>query len=79
MQHHAIGDISMHKPPSENRALTIIDAARYLGIHRTTIYRLAHSGQLSIRKIGGRAVLLRDELDRYLNNLPVSVGPKDGT
>lgn len=56
------------------RALSVTDAAKYLSVHRATIYRLAHKGDISIRKIAGRAVVLRDELDSYLDNLPNAIG-----
>lgn len=61
------------------RALPISDAAKYMGVHRTTIYRLAHAGHLNIRKIGSRTILLREEIDHYLSKLPISVGPNSGT
>jgi excisionase family DNA binding protein len=48
------------------RGLSIPDAAKYAGISRTTIYRLARKGELPLRKLMGRSVVLRDDLDRLL-------------
>ncbi|MCM0752927.1 DNA-binding protein [Brucella pseudogrignonensis] len=56
------------------RAYGITDAAKYLSVHRSTIYRLAHNGELKIKKIAGRAVVLREDLDKFLDNLPAAVG-----
>jgi len=51
---------------SFKRGLTIAEAATYVGVHRTTIYRLVRDGKLLIRKIAGRSILLRDDLDALL-------------
>lgn len=47
-------------------ALRINDAARYVGISRSTLYKLASTKRLSIRKVAGRAVVLRADLDRLV-------------
>lgn len=52
------------------RGLTIAEAATYVGVHRTTLYRLAKEGRLLIRKVGGRSIILRDDLDRLLESAP---------
>ncbi len=56
------------------RAFGVTDAARYLSVHRSTIYRLANSGELAIRKIAGRAVVLKEDLDKFLDRLPPAIG-----
>lgn len=57
--------------PNAKRGLTISEAATYVGIHRTTLYRLARDGKLQIRKIGGRSILLKEDLDRLLESAPI--------
>ena len=48
------------------RGMTIARAARYVGVSEDTIYRLRDRGKLTIRKIMGRNIILRDDLDRIL-------------
>jgi hypothetical protein len=38
-------------------------------------YRLVHSGQLPIRKIGRRSYVLSSDLEAYLKGLPAKVWP----
>lgn len=52
------------------RALTVVDAASYLGIRRGLLYRLVGEGKISARKNGGRTIFLREDLDAYLDGLP---------
>jgi len=52
------------------RGMSVTDAAAYLGIHRASIYKLAKAGEVTARKVAGRTIFLRDELDRYLDALP---------
>ena len=60
--------------PNAKRGLTISEAATYVGIHRTTLYRLARDGKLKIRKIGGRSILLREDLDALIDAAPIVHG-----
>lgn len=52
------------------RAMRVDEAAAYIGVHRSTMYRLARAGELLPRKILGRTVYLRDDLDRFLETRP---------
>jgi hypothetical protein len=52
-------------------AYGIAEAARRASVHRATIYRHAKAGQITIRKLGGRSVILPDEFAAYLKSLPV--------
>lgn len=54
----------------EPRALNVNSAATYMGVHRSTIYRLVRDGAIKARKVAGRTVFLRDELDRFLEACP---------
>jgi excisionase family DNA binding protein len=58
------------KASSLNRGFRVDEAADYLRVSRATIYRLAHRKEIEIKKIAGRSVILRDELDRLLDVAP---------
>lgn len=46
---------------------TVDEAARVLGISRTAAYQAAQRGELpGVRKIGGRMIVSRAELERWL-------------
>lgn len=45
------------------------EAAGYLGVNRSTIYKWAREGRLEIRKLSARASRIdREELDRLLDD-----------
>ena len=50
----------------QRAALSVTDAAGYLGISRRTIYRLITDGHLVRAKIGRRTVVTRASCDAYL-------------
>jgi excisionase family DNA binding protein len=52
-------------------AYGIPEAANLLSIERSTLYRHAKLGRIRIRKLGGRSVILSDDLAEYLRQLPV--------
>ena len=64
--------LSTHAAPDGAIALTIQDAARLIGTSRSGIYRLANEGALQPRKLGGRTVILRADLDRLVADLPAA-------
>jgi excisionase family DNA binding protein len=52
----------------ENQTHTVEETAQILGISRQTSYTLARSGELpGVRKLGGRYIILKSELEAYLN------------
>jgi excisionase family DNA binding protein len=51
----------------ERAAYTIAEACAVAGIRRTTLYKEIHSGELRAVKIGGRTVILVDDLRRWLD------------
>ncbi|HEV2605167.1 MAG TPA: helix-turn-helix domain-containing protein [Microvirga sp.] len=51
-------------------ALSIMDAARMVGVGRTTIYEAMASGRLPARKLGRRTVILDADLRQWLSSLP---------
>ncbi|WP_181700535.1 helix-turn-helix transcriptional regulator [Chthonobacter albigriseus] len=56
---------------SEAFALRINDAASFIGVSRWKIYDLAKENKLSIRKVGGRSVILRADLERLVSGGPL--------
>ena len=46
-------------------------AARYLGVHTQTLKKLTDLGTLNARWMGNRKVYLLDDLQRYIDRLPV--------
>ena len=56
-------------------AYGIPEAASMLSIERSTLYRHAKLGRITIRKLGGRSVILSDDLAAYLRELPILGAP----
>ena len=53
-------------------AVTIPEAVAISGIGRTSLYALFKSGDLPARKRGNRTLILVEELERYVKNLPAA-------
>lgn len=53
-------------------SVTIQEAVEISGIGRTSLYALFKSGELKPRKMGGRTLILVDELTDYVRSLPVT-------
>ena len=66
--------MSKHKqePPQTAILLTVLEAATVLGVSRATIYRQIELGNLHAVKIGGRRLLTREEIQRFVNSLEVT-------
>jgi excisionase family DNA binding protein len=60
-----------HKFPDlrteDKLALRINDASVAAGISRSTIYKLMSSGQLRTTKVGGRRLIMREDLQALLH------------
>lgn len=52
------------------RAFTIRDAAKHYGYTRTWLYLQAKEGRITFRKAGRRTLVIADDLDRLLADLP---------
>jgi excisionase family DNA binding protein len=50
-------------------SLSIEEASGAIGVGRTKVYQLINSGELKARKIGARTVILKEDLEAFLNNL----------
>lgn len=53
----------------DKEVLGVSEAARYLGISRSSVYNLIYSGEIVSFKVGGRRLIMREELLRYLGSL----------
>jgi len=51
-------------------AVPIPEACRLIGVGRSTLYKLIDSGHIKPRKIGRRTLLIIEELDALVKNLP---------
>jgi excisionase family DNA binding protein len=52
--------------PDERLALRINDAVQVSGLSRSTIYKLLAAGTLRAVKVGGRRLILREDLQALL-------------
>ena len=48
---------------------SIDETSAALGIGRTKVYELINSGKLKARKIGKRTIILKEDLEAFLQNL----------
>ena len=61
--------------PDRRATLTVTEAAKILGISRTTAYESVGRGEIPARRFGRRIVVVRSELERLLDlMLPRRVG-----
>jgi predicted DNA-binding transcriptional regulator AlpA len=56
--------------PNEAGLLSLREAARLLGRNERTLKRWARHGNFPLRRLGGRNVVLRGELEEALKSLP---------
>jgi excisionase family DNA binding protein len=53
-------------------AFSLADAALAIGVGKSTLHELTATGKLPVRKLGRRSLVLREDLEKYLQSLPVS-------
>lgn len=53
-------------------AYTVEEARTASGIGRTTLYEAAKAGRLRMTKVGGRTLILREDLQRFLGDCRAS-------
>ena len=51
---------------------SINDACDEINCGRTKIYQEIAAGKIKVRKLGKRTIILEDDLQSYLNSLPVA-------
>jgi excisionase family DNA binding protein len=61
-------------PLSERPTLTVDEFCAVVGIGRSLFYKAVAAGDLKLSKYGKRSFVKRDELKRFVDNLPRS-GP----
>jgi predicted site-specific integrase-resolvase len=62
--------------PAETIAYNVEAAAQLIGISRAGLYRYIQAGDLKVRKIGARTVVLRQDLERFVKSEPPARGRK---
>jgi predicted DNA-binding transcriptional regulator AlpA len=61
----------------EARLLPIPAAMQRIGVRsKSTFYELVNSGQLSMRKLGGKSLVEVSEIERFIDALPKVGGAK---
>ena len=55
--------------PQEKPLLIIGEACQFLGLSRSTVYRLVADGELRLIKVYNRSLIARRDLDGYVERL----------
>lgn len=58
-------------------AYSVSDVLKLIGISRTKFYALVGTGEIKVRKVGNRTIILARDLDAWLESLP-TIGSKVG-
>ncbi len=66
----SIGVQNAETPTMEQIAVSIPEAAKLIGIGRTSLYKLFDEGVITPRKSGRRTLILVEDLRRYAQSLP---------
>jgi excisionase family DNA binding protein len=59
-----------HVLPDETLALSLRDVARATGLGKSALYDAVAGGRLAARKCGRRTLVLKRDLDAFLDALP---------
>jgi excisionase family DNA binding protein len=64
--------LNKHDPKSSAQpwAMSVEEAARFLGVGRTSVYAAIADGRLKARKLGSRTLVLTDDAKSFLESLP---------
>jgi excisionase family DNA binding protein len=62
---------SISKTQADRLAFSLADAASAIGVGKSTLHELIATGKLPVRKLGRRSLVLREDLEDYLQGLPV--------
>jgi len=66
---------SQHNIPlSERPTLNIDEVCALLGMGRSTLYKAVTAGDLVPRKYGKRTIITKEELARFVKNMPTGQG-----
>jgi hypothetical protein len=72
MQRTEYADPQHHRPANARAGFTIRGAVEWSGISRTTLYRFANEGKLTIRKVGRTSIVDGASLAALVASLPVA-------
>jgi excisionase family DNA binding protein len=67
---HTSGAFANSESALAPRGLRIVQAARYAGVSTWFVRQAIWEGRLKARRCGKFVIILRDELDRFLENQP---------
>ena len=56
---------------ADRLAFSLADAASLIGVGKSTLHDLIATGKLPVRKLGRRSLVLREDLEDYVQSLPV--------
>jgi excisionase family DNA binding protein len=56
------------------RAMSVEEAAKAAGVGRTLLFEEIRKGHITARKVGRRTIITTEDLDAWLNSLPVKAG-----
>lgn len=59
---------------AETLAISVVEAAREIGVGRTTIFELIRKGELKAVRLGARTLIRRADLADFLDRLPTTGG-----
>jgi excisionase family DNA binding protein len=57
-------------PFSERPTLTVDEFCTMVGLGRSTFYKAVAAGDLKIRKYGKRTFITKEEMQRFVENMP---------
>lgn len=57
-------------PPGAKLAYTVDEAGPAMGVSRTTVFDMIRNGEVIAKKLRGRTIITRDELQRVIDEAP---------
>lgn len=57
-------------PPGSKLAYTVDEAGPAMGVSRTTVFDMIRNGEVIAKKLRGRTIITRDELQRVIDEAP---------
>jgi excisionase family DNA binding protein len=57
-------------PLTERPTLTVDEFCKLIGFGRSTFYKAVEAGDIKVRKYGKRTFVTKDEMKRFVENLP---------
>lgn len=57
-------------PPGAKLAYTVDEAGPAMGVSRTTVFDMIRNGEVIAKKLRGRTIITRDELQRVIDQAP---------